>query len=125
MLPNSATIRGSDPYAPDFFDGWYGYVCKDLRDLFGREGAAGAYSRVYCGGGSQSAVPRGAAESLREALKVTPQQLYGHGDCAERPAARPASTRTARSPPGSRRRDPVPEPPDVPADGLGRQDLGP
>ena len=26
---------GGSPDAPDFFDGWWGYVAKDLRTLFG------------------------------------------------------------------------------------------
>ena len=44
---------GGSPDAPDFFDGWWGYVSKDLRDLFGPK-PKGRYSRVYCGGGSKS-----------------------------------------------------------------------
>ena len=38
--------------APDFFDGWWGYVSKDLRDLFGPQPKA-PYSRIYCGEGSK------------------------------------------------------------------------
>jgi acyl-homoserine lactone acylase PvdQ len=33
MLPTGATDPASGPSAPDFADGWYGYVSKDLRDL--------------------------------------------------------------------------------------------
>ena len=43
---------GGSPNAPDFFDGWWSYVSKDLRDLFGPK-PKGAWSRVYCGGGSK------------------------------------------------------------------------
>ena len=44
---------GGSPDAPDFYDGWWGYVSKDLRDIFGPK-PKGALSRVYCGGGSKS-----------------------------------------------------------------------
>ena len=38
--------------APTFDDGWWSYVSKDLRDLFGPKPKA-PWSRVYCGGGSK------------------------------------------------------------------------
>ena len=38
------------PGGSAFFDGWYGYVEKDLRSLLGRK-VRGRYSRIYCGGG--------------------------------------------------------------------------
>ena len=51
-------IRAINPFhqAPGpggsaFFDGWYGYVEKDLRTLLGKR-VRGRYSRRYCGGGS-------------------------------------------------------------------------
>jgi hypothetical protein len=63
-----------------------GYVSKDLRDLFGPK-PRGAWNRVYCGDGSKSKCRSALQRSLREALKVTPQQLYGggDGDCAANP----------------------------------------
>lgn len=77
---------GGSPNAPDFFDGWWGYVSKDLRDLYGPK-PRGAYSRVYCGGGSKKKCRAMLQRTLREALKVTPQQLYGggNGKCAADP----------------------------------------
>ena len=39
------------PGGSSFFDGWYGYVEKDLRTLLGRR-VRGKYSRRYCGRGS-------------------------------------------------------------------------
>ena len=39
------------PGGSAFFDGWYGYVEKDLRTVFGAP-VRGRYSRRYCGGGS-------------------------------------------------------------------------
>jgi hypothetical protein len=33
MLPTGAADPAAGPSAPDFADGWYGYVSKDLRDL--------------------------------------------------------------------------------------------
>ncbi len=87
MLRFGAPDPGSEPEAPEFQDGWYGYVSKDLRDLLaanglGREPTA-PYSRVYCGGGSLEACRSALQSSLLEALAVTPTQIYGHGACAE------------------------------------------
>jgi hypothetical protein len=77
---------GGSPNAPSFFDGWWGYVSKDLRDLYGPR-PRGAYSRVYCGGGSKQKCSKMLQRTLKEALKVTPQQLYGggNGNCASNP----------------------------------------
>jgi acyl-homoserine lactone acylase PvdQ len=83
MLPVGDHTRG-EPNAPDFFAGWWGYVSKDLRDLFGPK-PRGAWSRTYCGGGSKSKCRAALRSSLKQALKVTPQTLYGHGDCAGDP----------------------------------------
>lgn len=77
--------RGTAPYAPDFADGWYGQVSKDLRDLFTPKKVRGRYSRIYCGGGSKKRCRAAILGSLSAALGVTPQQLYGFGDCASTP----------------------------------------
>jgi acyl-homoserine lactone acylase PvdQ len=85
MVPTGSYTGGS-PTEPDFNDGWWGYVSKDLRDLFGPH-PHGAWSRVYCGGGSKKKCRQALQRSLAAALKVTPQQLYGGGDgaCASNP----------------------------------------
>jgi len=87
MLEFGQPNPGGEPSAPDFADGWYGYVSKDLRDLLaaGGEGATpkGPYSQIYCGGGSLETCRQALQASLLEALSVTPQQIYGHGACAE------------------------------------------
>lgn len=77
---------GESPSAPAFSEGWWGYVSKDLRDLFGPK-PRGAYSRVYCGGGSKRKCRAILQRSLAKALKVTPAQLYGggNGKCASNP----------------------------------------
>lgn len=77
---------GGSPGAPDFFDGWWGYVSKDLRDLFGPRPRA-PFSRVYCGKGSRKRCRQALQRSLAQALKVTPAELYGGGDgaCAADP----------------------------------------
>ena len=77
---------GGSPNAPDFFDGWWGYVSKDLRSIFGPK-PQGAYSQRYCGGGSENGCRKMLEKTLREALKVTPAELYGGGDgkCAADP----------------------------------------
>lgn len=77
---------GDSPDAPDFFDGWWGYVSKDLRALFGPK-PKNAYSRIYCGKGSRARCRQALQRSLAEALKVTPAELYGggNGKCAADP----------------------------------------
>jgi hypothetical protein len=91
MLEFGSPEPGSQPAAPDFADGWYGYVQKDLRDVLaaGHQGAkpSSAYSRLYCGAGSLSTCSAALQSSLTEALSVTPQQIYGHGACEENPQA--------------------------------------
>jgi hypothetical protein len=86
MLPVGDHTRGAAT-APDFFSGWWGYVSKDLRDLFGPK-PRGAYSRVYCGGGSKGKCRAALRDSLRQALKVSPATLYGQNDdCSDDPDA--------------------------------------
>lgn len=77
---------GGSPDAPDFFDGWWGYVSKDLRGLFGPQPKAGL-SRPYCGKGSKARCRRALQRSLGRALKVNPATMYGGGDgkCAADP----------------------------------------
>jgi len=91
MLEFGAPEPGSQPAAPDFADGWYGYVSKDLRGVLagsGEEASPSApYSQRYCGGGSLSACRAALQGSLLEALAVTPAEIYGHGECAEDPQA--------------------------------------
>jgi hypothetical protein len=43
------------------------------------------WSHAYCGHGSRKACRRALLRSLRAALKVTPQELYGHGECESNP----------------------------------------
>lgn len=77
---------GGSPKPPDFYDGWWGYVSKDLRALFGPRPQA-SYSRIYCGKGSKRRCRRALQRSLAQALKVTPAAMYGGGDgaCAANP----------------------------------------
>jgi acyl-homoserine lactone acylase PvdQ len=85
MLPLGDHTGGS-PQAPAFSEGWWSYVSKDLRDLFGPK-PRGAYSRVYCGGGSKRKCRAALQKSLAAALKVSPAKLYGggNGKCANDP----------------------------------------
>jgi len=80
------SYTGGSPTEPDFEDGWWGYVSKDLRDLFGPKPKS-PYSRVYCGKGSKARCRRALQRSLGRALKVTPAAMYGggNGKCAADP----------------------------------------
>jgi len=94
MLGTGETT-GKDPNPPDFYTGWWGYSYKDLRDLYApvrgkgkhrhKVRPPGAYSRIYCGGGSKAKCRSALRASLSEALKTTPAQLYGYGDCKSNP----------------------------------------
>jgi Penicillin amidase len=83
MLRFGAPYPGSMPEAPEFQDGWYGYVSKDLRGLLAANGMGAApaapYSRIYCGMGSLEACRTALLGSLEAALAVTPAQIYGQG----------------------------------------------
>ncbi len=85
MLQTGSVVGGS-PTAPDYDDGWYSYVSKDLRDLFGPKPKA-PWSRGYCGGGSKKKCRAMLQQTLAAALKVKPAALYGrgNGDCASNP----------------------------------------
>jgi acyl-homoserine lactone acylase PvdQ len=70
----------------DFAEGWFGYVSKDLRRVFGIGHERAPYSQAYCGNlrGHHFSVRRLRARcravlehSLAAALKATPRQLYG------------------------------------------------
>ena len=101
VLRPASVLPGDDPAAPDYDDGWWGFVSKDVRDaLIGRPTKrnrararrAGirvrhAWSRRYCGQGRLARCRTALQDSLREALAVTPAQLYGTGDCASTPDA--------------------------------------
>ncbi len=77
---------GGSPRAPGFYDGWWGYVSKDLRSIFERK-PRGALSRRYCGGGSKEKCRALLQRTLTQALKVGPARLYGggNGKCAADP----------------------------------------
>ena len=87
MLSFDGPYPGGEPEAPDFADGWFGYVSKDLRDVLAAAKGAPAptapYSRLYCGNGSFETCQHALQNSLLEALSETPAQIYGHGACAE------------------------------------------
>jgi len=78
-------VAGDSPAAPDFSDGWYGFVHKDLRDLFDRRHVRGKWSRVYCGKGKRRACRKVLRSTLSEALGVTNEDLYAHDQCADDP----------------------------------------
>jgi hypothetical protein len=79
--------EGTSPSAPAFSDGWYGFVSKDIRDLFDRKHVRGRWSRVYCGGGKRAKCRKLLLDTLAAALKVSKTDLYAHGGCADDPDA--------------------------------------
>jgi hypothetical protein len=91
MLQPGEPKETADHQSPAFESDWYGQVSKDLRTLFPGKGGRkprGRFSRVYCGGGSRTRCRKALRASLRAALKVTKEQLYGKDPhCASRPEA--------------------------------------
>jgi acyl-homoserine lactone acylase PvdQ len=86
MLGTGGGASGGSPDAPDFADGWWQYVSKDLRDLFGPRPARDArWSRTYCGHGSKAHCRSALRASLKAALSVTAKDLYAHGACVSHP----------------------------------------
>jgi acyl-homoserine lactone acylase PvdQ len=83
-LAGQGIVGFGAPNAPDFAQGWYGYVSKDLRDMFGPR-PRGAYGSDYCGGGSKAKCRAALQRSLAQALKVKPAKIYGYGDCSSDP----------------------------------------
>lgn len=79
--------EGTSPSAPAFSDGWWGFVHKDLRGMFDRKRVKGRWSRSYCGNGKKAACRRLLRATLAEALAVTKEELYAHGECAGDPDA--------------------------------------
>jgi acyl-homoserine lactone acylase PvdQ len=61
-------------------DGWYGYVQKDLKDLFG-EPVQQPLSHKYCGSGNLAACRLQLTAALLDALQVTKEQLYTDTGC--------------------------------------------
>src|SRR3954451_16434910 len=82
MIADGAPPVGKDPAAPDFSDGYWGFVSKDLRDLFDHRRPSGRWSRTYCGRGSRGRCRRSLRATLVQALADTRAKLYGHGACA-------------------------------------------
>jgi acyl-homoserine lactone acylase PvdQ len=79
-------VVGVSPNAPAFSDGWWGYVSKDLRGIFGPKPKA-PWSRSYCGNGSKKACRKMLQRTLAAAMKVPAAALYGGGNgrCAANP----------------------------------------
>jgi acyl-homoserine lactone acylase PvdQ len=77
---------GGEPSAPDFAEGWWTFASKDLRDLFGPR-PRGAWSRTYCGNGSRAQCRHDLRRTLRDALHVSAEKLYGYGDCQDDPTS--------------------------------------
>jgi hypothetical protein len=88
LVPYDADLEpGRAPSAPAFSTGWYGFVHKDLRQLFAPAKVRGKWSRTYCGFGIRSRCRKALRKSLAKALTVSREDLYGTGDCADDPQA--------------------------------------
>jgi hypothetical protein len=83
MISDGAPAVGKAPSAPDFSDGYWGFVSKDLRGLFDRRKPRGRWSRAYCGGGSRARCRSVLRSTLKQALGDAKSKLYGAGDCAK------------------------------------------
>ena len=59
-------------------EGFYGVVQKDLRAAAGLH-VAGPLNRIYCGAGNRARCRAALQSSLRQAVNMTPQQVYPAG----------------------------------------------
>ncbi len=64
---NKLPVKGTSTF---FFDGWWGYVQKDLRRVTGRK-VRGWPAKAYCGRGSRSACRRLLTASLLDAVAAS------------------------------------------------------
>jgi acyl-homoserine lactone acylase PvdQ len=87
ILRPASVLPGDAPAPPDYDDGWWGYVDKDLRDMFNAHKPRGRWSRGYCGNGSRKRCRAALRRSLLDALGVTAQDLYAKGDCEKTPTS--------------------------------------
>lgn len=85
LVRPASVLAGDQPAAPDYDDGWFAFVSKDLRDAFAPRKVHGRWSRVYCGRRSRAGCRATLRSSLLRATKVTAQDLYAKGDCASKP----------------------------------------
>jgi len=75
----------SRPSAPGFSDGWWGYSVQDLQRLLTGQPQPGGFPVTFCGNGDAAACATALQDSLKQALTVTPEQLYGAGACVSDP----------------------------------------
>ena len=73
------------PRGRQLLDGWYGYVSKDLRMMWNPASVQGRYPQIFCGDGKKKDCRELLRSALREALSVTPQEMYGVGACTDDP----------------------------------------
>jgi hypothetical protein len=87
---DNAPNNGGQHLGSAYQDGWWGYVSKDLRRLFGRR-ERGKFSRIYCGAGhsgrqSRKRMIRGCRSellnSLVKAARTPASRLYGDSVCS-------------------------------------------
>ena len=91
MLEFGSPNPGGEPAAPDFADGWYGYVSKDLRDVLAANGL-----------GIGRAAPT--RSSTAAAARWKPAARRCRARCCKRcPSRRSRSTATANAPKTRRR----------------------
>ena len=75
----------SRPSAPSFSDGWWGYSLQDLQRVASGADVPGGFPVAFCGNGDQTACSTTLQDSLKQALTVTPEQLYAFGACTTDP----------------------------------------
>ena len=83
MISFGAT--GTRPSAPGFSDGWWGYSLLDLQRVLSGAPVPGGFQVAFCGNGDKAACATALQDSLKQALTVTPQELYGFGACTTDP----------------------------------------
>jgi hypothetical protein len=80
MLPPDEPLSAKFHQPPYYEIDWWGLVSKDLRNVFGRRPPPGHFASKYCGKGSKRSCRIALRLSLRQALGVSKEQLYGSDD---------------------------------------------
>jgi hypothetical protein len=97
MLPPDAS-HSSIFHEPPYFEiDWWGYVSKDLRNVFGKRPPPGHYARKYCGGGSKRACRIALRLALRQALAMPRDQVYTDQKCKQENRVEAACSDETRS----------------------------
>ena len=96
VMISTGDHTGGSPDAPDFYDGWWGYVSKDLRAISGRSRRAPSAAGTAAAATNRSAARCCSGPCGRRSRSRRPSSTGAATANAPPSRSRPASTRTGR-----------------------------